>query len=183
MVSCMLSLARSERSDFTPRILSKLLEVPVAALSGCDRSMLLETWSKFLSHSNAGDAPAHSQTVQRISEWYPDLSAAFIPPTGAGRGVNDQLALLAEQLAIPGLVPMTLELLDRSVTQEERLHAVFVLRNCCEGWTPESRRLVFETPGELDRTVTGGEGMPGFLRRIRQGLVACLELVREQPGR
>jgi putative heme-binding domain-containing protein len=50
-----------------------------------------------------------------------------------------------------------------------------VLRNCREGWTPESRRVAFETLGELDRTVLGGEGMPGFLRQIREELIATLD--------
>ncbi len=174
VISLMLSLTRSERTELIPRILHKLLEVPIASLSGYDRSMLLETWSRCLASSVAGDAPAYEETVSRIRGWYPDLTPQIIAPTGAGRSVNHQLALLAERLAVPDLIAKTLELLPRLHTQEDRLHALFVLRNRRDGWTAESRRTVFETLGELDRTMTGGEGMPGFLRQLREELSATL---------
>lgn len=174
VISSMLSLARSERVELIPGILHKLAGVPLESLSGYDRSMLLETWSRCLSKPEANEASAFAATVARIRAWYPDLSPPLIAPTGAGRSVNHQLALLAELLDIPDLVPKTLEYLARSTTQEDRMHAVFVLRNCRRGWTPDSRRFVFETLGELDRTVIGGEGMPGFLKQIREELVATL---------
>ncbi|MEQ9407997.1 MAG: c-type cytochrome [Fuerstiella sp.] len=174
IVSAMLSLARSEHEEFIPRILQKLLEVPYESLSGNDRSMLLETWSRCLSHPAAAKAPGYTATVERIRAWYPDLGPPVFAPTGAGRSVNHQLALLAQQLQIPDLVPKTLILLARAHTPQQRLHAVFVLRNCRTGWTPESRQTVFETLGTLDRTVIGGEGMPGFLRRIREELIGTL---------
>lgn len=174
VIASMLSLARSERDEFIPRILEKLLELPHQSLSGYDRSMLLETWSRCLSKPAAKDSHTYAATVDRIRAWYPDPSPPTIAPTGAGRSVNHQLALLAERLDIPGLIPKTLELLARSATQEERLHALFVIRNRRHGWTPKSRRTVFQTLGELDRTAIGGEGMPGFLRQIREELVATL---------
>jgi len=174
VISAMLSLARSDRDGFIPRILEKLLTVPHDTLTAYDRSQLLETWSRLLAKSTAQDAPAFEATVDRVREWYPDTSPNIIAPTGAGRSVNHQLALLAERLDLPDLVPQTLQLLSHSRTQEERLHALFVLRNRREGWTLEARRTVFETLGELDRTVIGGEGMPGFLRQIREELIATL---------
>lgn len=174
VVSSMLSLARSEREEFIPGILQKLLEVTAESLSGYDRSVLLETWSRCLSHRVAKDTPAFAETVNRIRAWYPDMSPPTVAPTGAGRSVNHQLALLAEQLVIPDLIPKTIELLQHAHSQEERMHAIFVLRNCREGWAPDARRIVFEALGELDRTVIGGEGMPGFLTKIREELIATL---------
>ena len=174
VIASMLSLARSESEEFLPKILQKLLQVDHQSLSAYDRSMLLETWSRCLSKPAAKETPEYAATVNRIRTWYPDLQPSAIAPTGAGRSVNHQLALLAEQLNIPDIVPKTLELLAHARTQEERMQAVFVLRNCRNGWTPESRRTVFETLGELDRNAVGGEGMPGFLRQLREELVATL---------
>ncbi len=174
VIPSMLALARSDHEEFIPRILQKLLEVPHQSLSGYERSMLLETWSRCLSKPVARNAPAYTATVERISAWYPDTSSAVFAPTGAGRSVNHQLALLAERLDIPDMVPKTLKLLTQARTQEQRLHAIFVLRNRHEGWTLDSRRTVFEALGELDRTVIGGEGMPGFLRQIREELIATM---------
>jgi putative heme-binding domain-containing protein len=174
VITCMLSLARSDREDLIPRILQKLLEIRVETLSGYERSMLLETWAHCLSKDAASQAAAYQATVERITDWYPDLSAPIFAPTGAGRSVNHQLALLAERVDVPELVAKTVSWLARAESQEERIHAIFVLRNCRRGWTDASRRIVFETLGELDRTVLGGEGMPGFLRQIREELVATL---------
>ncbi|MFP6762129.1 MAG: hypothetical protein VB858_00885, partial [Planctomycetaceae bacterium] len=174
VISAMLSLARSHHDGFIPRILEKLITIPHKTLSGYDRAQLLETWSRCLVTATAQNSPAGIRTIERIRSWYPDTSPDVISPTGAGRNVNHQLALLAESLDVSDLVPKTLDLLSRSRTQEERLHAVFVLRNRRSGWTPAARLTVFETLGELDRTVIGGEGMPVFLRQIREELVATL---------
>jgi putative heme-binding domain-containing protein len=175
LIPAMLAIARSEQEDLIARVLDRLLKVDVESLTGYEQSMLLETWRRCLMLPSARLAPEYQLTVARIGSWYPDRGPTDIAPTGAGRSVNHQLALLVEQHAIPDLITKTLRLLENSKSQEERLHAVFVLRNCREGWSPESRRIVFETLGELDRTVIGGEGMPGFLRQIREELVATLD--------
>ncbi len=145
--------------------------------------MLLETWSRCLSQPESRKAAAFDSTRDRIQSWYPDLSPLSFAPTGAGRSINHQLGLLAEMLSLPEFVPQTIQLLQRAKSQEERIHAVYLLRNSRTGWTPEFRSLVFETLRDLDRTAVGGEGMPGFLKQIREGLTATLtETEKEQLG-
>lgn len=176
IVSSMLSIARSNHPELIPAVFEKLAQVKLKTLSGYERSMLLETWSQCLANASAeaSQTPAYLETVKRIDQWYPDDSVTCFAPTGGGRSVNHQLGLLACELDLPELVPKTLKLLSQSKSQEERMHALFVLRNRRNGWNSDSHRMVFETLGELDRTVVGGEGMPGFLAKIRSELVANL---------
>lgn len=174
IVPAMLALARSDRSKYAPRILERLLELPIEAMSGYERSLLLETWSRCLATATSTQSDAHLATADRIASWFPDQGPPVIAPTGAGRTINHQLGLLAMRLDIPELIPRTLSLLSRSRTQQDRMHALFVLRNRTEGWTGESRRIVFEALGDLDRTALGGEGMPGFLKQLRDDLVATM---------
>ena len=54
------------------------------------------------------------------------------------------------------------DLLTRSKTHEEQIDYLFMLRDIHNGCTNESRRLYFETLREVEQTVVGGDGMPGF---------------------
>ncbi len=47
------------------------------------------------------------------------------------------------------------------------MHYLFVLRNVADGWTPEARENYFAILAQT-RQYIGGEGMPGFLDKIRQ---------------
>ena len=183
IVSVMLSMARSGDKSLLPAILRKLLDVPVDSLAAYDQSMLLETWSRCLSQPESRNAAAFNATRDRIENWYPDSPPLSIAPTGAGRAVNHQLGLLAEMLSLPEFVAKTVRLLQRARTQEERIHAIYLLRHSDTEWTPEFRTLVFETLQDLERTAIGGEGMPGFLKQIRDELTATLTTSeREQLG-
>ncbi len=99
----------------------------MSSLSAC--TVFFVRFTRDANESGAG----WNRGPDRIRGWYPDLTPQVIPPTGAGRSVNHQLALLAERLAVPDLIAKTLELLPRLHTQEDRMHALFVLRNCRDG--------------------------------------------------
>jgi putative heme-binding domain-containing protein len=60
-----------------------------------------------------------------------------------------------------------------SAMQEERLFALFVLRDVREGWTPESRRAYLTALNDAS-TFVAGEGMPKYLDHIRKEFVATL---------
>ncbi|MCP4506637.1 MAG: hypothetical protein GY826_09620 [Fuerstiella sp.] len=56
---------------------------------------------------------------------------------------------------------------------------LFLLHDTTTGWQHDDRVLFFETLGELERNAIGGDGMPGFLQRIRQGAIDSLSEVEQ----
>ena len=53
------------------------------------------------------------------------------------------------------------------------MHYLFVLRNVATGWTPAARQNYFDILAQA-RQYVGGEGMPGFLDRIRKEALAAV---------
>ena len=92
----------------------------------------------------------------RIGALYPDLNYL----------VNQQLSLALAHLEAKDLVEKTLPLLNAATEQSQQMHYLFVLRNLAKGWTPSARQNYFEVLAQTERYVAG-EGMPGFLDRIR----------------
>ena len=87
--------------------------------------------------------------------------------------MNREISRLLFQLGSDP-IPTTIDLLSRSQLQQERMHYLHVMRNAQSNWTSDTRRIYFESLSELDRLVVGGEGMPGFLARIRDEAILTL---------
>jgi len=85
----------------------------------------------------------------------------------ADRDVNIEFSRVLSPHADATFTRKTLKLLDRSVTQSERMHYLFVLRGAPAGWSEESQRDYFEQLRGMDDYL-GGEGMPTFRKLIRQ---------------
>ena len=169
-VTALLALALADRSALVPRILERLNEMPLDRLSTYDRFSLLHAYSICLAADQLPDSRTASLT--RLNAWFPESKPA-VAPIGAGRGVNRQLTALLHLYGHEA-TRRTMSLLNQSTTQEDRLHYLFVLRYSRTGWVPADRRAYFLALTEIERSATGGAGMPGFLQRIREEAVATL---------
>ena len=70
-------------------------------------------------------------------------------------------------------VPATMQLLQSSPLQRERIHYLHHLRHATKGWTPNLRKQFFRILNEYD-TFLGGRGLPQALSKIRTEATASL---------
>jgi putative heme-binding domain-containing protein len=77
------------------------------------------------------------------------------------------------RLGAPRIVERLAGRLAAAASQEDRLHYLFLLRDVADGWTPESHRVYFTALRDTGQ-YRAGEGMPGFLRTIREAALARL---------
>ena len=89
------------------------------------------------------------------------------------RPPNRELARLLAQLGSPSIVQKVTQSLLARGDQEDRLQALFVLRNVTTGWTKETRQAYFTALNE-SASFIGGEGMPKFLAQVREDAIATL---------
>ncbi len=182
-VTALMMLARANNMEVVPGILRRLNDLPLSELSPYQRRTLLHAYSLCLADTTALDEALRRDTMDRLNDWFP-VDFEVFAPIGSGRGVNRELAeLLLLRLESADAVSSAVELLGQAVTQEDRLHYLFVLRHSKAGWTIDQRRMYFEVLGELDRSAFSGEGMPDFLRQIRDEATASLnDAERESLG-
>jgi putative heme-binding domain-containing protein len=118
-------------------------------------------------HCAANKATLEPQLLEairgRLGKLYPDRD--FL--------VNIQLSEALAELEDNDFVDKTLRLLNAATEQREQLHYLFVLRNVAVGWTPAARQNYFDALAQA-RGYLGGEGMPGFLDRIRKEAFAAV---------
>jgi len=96
-----------------------------------------------------------------------------VSPVGTCIHVQRRLADLMVRLGAADAVEKTARTLLASESQEDRLQALYSLRQARIGWTLESRRTYFTALNEGSR-FRSGEGMPRFLTQIRDEAVATL---------
>ena len=171
----LLALARNGNADDRPLILQRLNALPVDELSTFNQLTMLHSYSLCLADRNTLDARIVEATRDRLGQWLSiEANRASHAPTGAGASVPRKLASLTVQLGSTKSVPQVLALLSNSKTQEDRIHYLFTLREVSGGWSLESRKTYFETLNEVEQTVVGGDGMPGFLKQIREDATRTL---------
>lgn len=159
-LAAMLALMRTGSATCLPQIVRRLNEMPLDTLSVSDLTAALYLYQGCLENKSSMFASDVSKAVARLDGLYPHRS----------REVNRYLsAILADQDS-SSVVDKTISLLNGATDQAEQLHYLFVLRTVKAGWTPALREGYFDG---LRRSASylGGEGMPGFLRRIRQEFV------------
>jgi putative heme-binding domain-containing protein len=165
----LLALTRNGNADDRPLILQRLNALPVDELSTFNQLTMLQSYSLCLADRSTLDAKVVKRTRERLEQW---LSVEALrtshAPTGAGASVSRKLAGLAIQLGSTKSVKEVLALLVQSKTHQDRIHYLFTLREVRDGWSLESRTTYFETLNEVVQTVVGGDGMPGFLKQIRE---------------
>jgi putative heme-binding domain-containing protein len=171
----LLALSRNGNADEQTLILQRLNALVVDDLSAFNQLSILQTYSLCLTDERTLNMQLARRTRERLAKWLSlEVERASHAPTGAGPGVTRQLASLAIQLGSVDSVPEVLALLARSKTHEEQIDYLFMLRGLVNGLTSESRRSYFETLLNVEQTVVGGDGMPGFLKQIRDDAVKNL---------
>jgi putative heme-binding domain-containing protein len=125
---------------------------------------------------------APGEFTSQVAKVIEQLSPAFAPekpaplaisPAGTSVHVQRRLADLLARLEAPQVVEKTMRSLLDSARQEDRLQALFALRQSHAGWTPQLRREYFAALNDGSRFL-GGDGMPRFLTQIREDALATL---------
>ncbi len=181
-VTALSALARCRQENLIDLVLRRLNQFAFGSLSAFQQLSLLNSYVICLSNDTVDDKLRH-ETCAHLEDLFPVMHEVFAP-TGAGYGVNRQLAtLLLLRLKSSVAVSKSVALLREAETQEDRLHYLFVLRHSRNGWTLDDRNTFFERLRELDREAFSGAGMPDFLRQIREEAIATLaETERQSLG-
>lgn len=132
---------------------------------------------------------ADSAVVERRTG---DLLAQFSPRTpieppplhavscmGDGARVEREQSRLLVQLDPAAALETCLARLLSATTQADQLHYLFLLRDIEADWTPDQRRVYFTALRETSQ-YQGGDGMPGFLKSIRDAAIASLSADEQQ---
>jgi putative heme-binding domain-containing protein len=174
-IAGLLALSRNGNSDDRSLILPRLNVLSVEELSAFNQLSILQTYSHCLTDQRTLDTPLVKRTRQRLAKWLSlEMERASVAPTGSGPSVTRKVAHLLMQLESAESVPQVVDLLSRSGTHEERIDYLFMLRDVRNGWTKGNRRSYFEMLRDVEQTVVGGDGMPGFLKQIREEAVKTL---------
>jgi putative heme-binding domain-containing protein len=177
------AVARSEQEQEIEPVIKRLNQLPFNSLTAYQQLSLLNAYDICLSRG-AVNEELRAATISCLEDQFPALHEG-LAPTGAGRGVNRQLAtLLLLGLESNAAVARTVALLRQADTQEDRLHYLFTLRHSRRGWTLTDRTTYFEVLGDLDREAFSGAGMPSFLSQIREDAIETLsDLEAESLGK
>ncbi len=161
--TALLALARSQDEASKPKILPRLVEFPLDQLSLSQQLAALYVCELCLSKPETLDAETKLKLIGWLDAGYPHLSPR----------VNTALSHLLVALNAPGVVSKTIQLLSATTDQNLQFHFLYVLRNVRDGWTPSDRETYFHLLRET-KYYLGGEGMTGFLQKIRDEAVATL---------
>ena len=162
-LTALLALARSGDLATRTQILGKLNDMLLSPLTNSQKISALYTYELCLADKQSLDRPVLKSAVSQLNAIYPSDSV----------DVNRYLSRLLAEQESPHVVSKTLSLLSVSMDQTEQLHYLFAIRKVRSGWTPDLRQ------GYVDGlrrsgTYLGGEGMPGFLKQIRNDFLAAM---------
>ncbi len=169
----MMALARGRQADVCEQVLTRLVQLPIAKWADEPRRAALHAyWLCLRELREAKSMPSEAlrrEIVAQLLAMYPHASYAL----------NQPLSGLLIQLDAEHAVGLTMERMRETNDPVERLHYLFVLRDARRGWTLDLRRAYLQALGDA-RTSWGGEGMPGFLRQIREDFLAGLDANEQQ---
>ena len=168
-LAALLSLARNADESDAPRILSELNSQSLDKLTPSQKVTALYTYQLCLANKGRLDQVLLSQTVRQLDAMYVDSSVE----------VNQLLSLLLVELNSATVLEKTIPLLVGATDQAEQMHYLFAMRKVTSGWTPAFRQTFFEALNRANQ-FQGGEGMPGFLKRIREDALATMSADEKQ---
>jgi len=157
VLTAILALARSGASDDASQIVRRLNEFPLGELSPTPQALALHGYELCLRGGATLDPALLEQAVRNLEPNYP-LSAT---------ATNRILRELLVELGVAAIVPRMVAELQVTTDQADHLHGLFALRKARSGWTPALRRAYFVALRETDGYLAG-QGMPGFLEKIRE---------------
>jgi len=164
----LLALARSRDSSSLPAVLDRLGAFSLEQLDVGQTLSLLDAYALCLEQTPQAMEERKQRIVAQLAPHYPHPAAQrhAACPLGTGTHVQRKLARLLVHLEAPGAVEKTVRSLLESSVQEDRIHALLVLRSARTGWTIPLRRAYFAALNE-GATFVAGEGMPKFLTQLR----------------
>ncbi len=151
------ALARRGDTAIHARVQERLNEIDVTDATRTERHLAAWIYHRCAAAGAALHPEIAAATRNRLGTWYPDRNYL----------VNEELSLALAHQKAENLVEKTLPLLGAAADQNHQMHYLFVLRNVADGWTPKARENYFAILAQT-RQYIGGEGMPGFLDKIRQ---------------
>lgn len=163
-VMALLALARQTPSAACEPILRRLNELSWDRLNHCGKGALLRCYELCLGQASDSAGPIAQLAIEQLLSHFPS----------ADRALNWQLGRVLLDHSAPAAVDRSWKLLLASTEQAERMEYMLLLRGAKVGWTEQTRRDYFAMLGELDH-YQGGEGLPGFVERIRADALASLE--------
>jgi putative heme-binding domain-containing protein len=167
------ALVRRDDAEGHIRVVRRLNEIDLSDATRTQRHVAAWIYQRCVTADAALGPELAGVVRKRLGELYPDRSYL----------VNEQLSLalaqLGAQLGTNDFVAETLPLLNRATEQRQQMHYLFVLRNVGGGWTRTGRETYFDILAQ-SRQYVGGEGMPGFLERIRKEALASVPDEDEQ---
>lgn len=163
-IYALIALARSGDKSLAPRIVERLNALPWKSLSADQTNAALR---------------AYGLTFIRMGEPQPEVAQSVVSTLrplwpNADETVNRELFNVLVYLKAPGVVPLGMEKLATSQTQQDQMFYAFVLRNVKDGWTKDERIAYFSWINLAEKTYRGGSSFKKFCQQIRNDSVAKL---------
>jgi putative heme-binding domain-containing protein len=162
-LSALAALARRDDEGIHARVLKRLNEIDLADATRTERHLAAWIYHRCVVAGALLEPDFADAVRSRLGMLYPDRDYL----------VNQQLSLALAQLGATDLVEKTMPLLRAATEQSQQMHYLFVLRNAKSGWTPAARQTYFDLLAQT-RSYIAGEGMSGFLERIRTEALAAV---------
>lgn len=170
------TIARSGDPDRAAKLVDELLELPSAELDLSSQFVIVWLHAECLSRAPEQVAQRREKIVRQVARFWPDPDASGlrVSPFGNSHGLRRRLIRLLAALGDPQLVDRVAKTVLSGPAQEDRLLGLLALRNTRCGWTTDTRRAYFAALRDA-RQFVGGEGLPGFLDRLRTDSLATLD--------
>lgn len=171
----LLALARAVRPEDVGPVLERLEQTRLAELPAGQRLAWLRICQLCLeADANATRGRRASLVMALETAWNTDGRARReIAVEGSSDEVRRRIALLLAEFDASSLPALAAHELLANDMQEDRLLGLLALRNQRSGWTPTLRQQQFRALQDASHWV-GGQGMPGFLDKIRAESMATL---------
>lgn len=164
-MAALMALARCGTNEELRDELERLVNFDLSSMSIRQIDEALFVIDRAMDGADALDPTMVSALLEAVDQIYPHR---FQP-------LNRTLSeFLSRHVQSDSFVPRTMNLLTDAETQLDRFHYLYVLRDQTEGWTPELRQNYFDALRQSDQFISG-QGMPTFLRLIREASLATLE--------
>jgi len=164
-----MALARSRQPKMDHKIIARLNRLPLEDLPTRERLTALYIYRLCLRETGALPDTLRTQSIRQLSALYERSE----PET------NRVLAELLVTLQWTDVVEATMAVLNGTRDPVEQLHYLRVLARVGWGWSPATRRRYFEVLNSTT-SVSGGAGMPQFLRSIRADTLKTLSKEERQ---
>jgi putative heme-binding domain-containing protein len=174
-LTALLGLVRSGDKTVAASVIDRLLAHPIKDLSLDQTLTLVHAYSLCSKQSPELVAARKPDIIAQLNPVFlhPASRWPHVSPEGTSANLQRDLAMLLVESGSPTAVEKVTQSLLASAAQEDRLHALLVLRNVFAGWTDKSRRAYFTALNEAS-TFVGGEGMPRFLAKLKEESLATL---------